>query len=71
MSENGITEIKEGNTLYLEYDGEIHGNGTIVVNSENRYFVTFTDNTYCASKEFNEKKIKVTSGSCSGVVIPG
>ena len=67
----GITEIKGNDTILLENDIKLSGSGTIVVNQDNKYFVTYTDNDFCASKDFGDRKVKVTNGTCTGVVIPG
>ena len=61
---------EEGIDLPIEYDIKVKGTGTIVVNSQNQYFVSYSDTDYCASKQFLDEKVTITKGVCSGVVIP-
>ena len=49
----------------VDYEGELEGDGTIVVNSKGQIKVLVQTEDWCISKEYEDSKVSIQDGECS------
>ena len=72
LDSNGIVENcnpsdvdkTTGRCMKLKYDGAVDGEGQIIVRPDGKYSIHYSTGLYCATKGFDDKKIRVTSDAC-------
>ena len=66
LNSSGITEVKDDKKVEeLEYEGKVKGTGQIIANENGKLSVKYSDDNYCATKDYLDKKLTIKKGKCN------